>query len=139
MCDSSRLRRFGRNSRFCYVNAVRFCVGEIGGRDSLRFSRLEKMYTCNFCDEFFCAANDWKSCGYSACVMTMPLTLRLLQKIFPDYPGLMFGLAAGCLVPGYFLKEYFAVSPYVMTVIQFLSLFAAGLIYVHNCDFYGID
>lgn len=71
--------------------------------------------------------------------MTMPLTLRLLQKIFPDYPGLMFGLAAGCLVPGYFLKEYFAVSPYVMTVIQFLSLFAAGLIYVRNCNFYGID
>ncbi|MBQ7578848.1 MAG: hypothetical protein IJT21_11355 [Synergistaceae bacterium] len=61
--------------------------------------------------------------------MTMPLTLRLLHKYFPSYPGLTFGLAAGCLVPGYFLSEYFAVSPYIMAVIQFLSLFIAGLIY----------
>ena len=71
--------------------------------------------------------------------MTMPLTLRLLQKYFPDYPGLTFGLAAGCLVPGYFLNKYFTVSPYIMAVFQFLSLFIAGLIYVRNSNFDGVN
>ena len=66
--------------------------------------------------------------------MTMPLTLRLLQKFFPSYTGLIFGLAAGCLVPGYFLKEYFYVSPYIMVVLQFLSLFTAGLIYCKESE-----
>ena len=57
--------------------------------------------------------------------MTMPLTLRLVHWCNPKYPGLMFGLAAGCLLPGFFL-ENFSVVPQAMIVIQFLSLFAAG-------------
>ena len=60
--------------------------------------------------------------------MTMPLTLRLLHFYFPDYPGLTFGIAAGCLLPGTFFGEYMSISPYVMAVIQFVSLFMAGMI-----------
>ena len=56
--------------------------------------------------------------------MTMPLTLRLVHWCNPAYPGMMFGLAAGCLLPGLFLQN-FNVAPQVMIVAQFLSLFAA--------------
>ena len=62
--------------------------------------------------------------------MTMPLTLRMLHWYFPEYPGLTFGLAAGCLLPGAFFGKYFGVAPVVMSVMQFLSLFAAGYIFV---------
>lgn len=39
--------------------------------------------------------------------MTMPLTLRLVHFCNPNYPGLMFGLAAGCLLPGAFFYDNF--------------------------------
>ena len=61
--------------------------------------------------------------------MTMPLTLRLLHWYFPEYPGLTFGLAAGCLLPGFFFNKYFKVMPDIMIVIQFLSLFAAWFLF----------
>lgn len=60
--------------------------------------------------------------------MTMPLTLRLVHWCNPNYPGMMFGLAAGCLLPGFFLQE-FGVVPQAMIVIQFLSLFVAGSLF----------
>lgn len=56
--------------------------------------------------------------------MTMPLTLRLVHWCNPTYPAMMFGLAAGCLLPGFFLQS-FNVIPQAMIVIQFLSLFGA--------------
>ncbi len=60
--------------------------------------------------------------------MTMPLTLRLLHRCNPSRPGLMFGLAAGCLLPGAFFHSLFTPAPQVMLVVQFLSLFAAGVL-----------
>ena len=62
--------------------------------------------------------------------MTMPLTLRLLHMYFPAYPGLTFGLAAGCLLPGAFLKHSLSISPDIMAVVQFVSLFIAGYIFM---------
>ena len=61
--------------------------------------------------------------------MTMPLTLRLLHKYFPDYPGLTFGLAAGCLLPGAFFAGLIDIPPDAMAVVQFMSLFIAGIIW----------
>lgn len=60
--------------------------------------------------------------------MTMPLTLRMAHWCNPNYPGMMFGLAAGCLLPGVFL-ENFSVIPQAMIVIQFLSLFVVGSLF----------
>lgn len=60
--------------------------------------------------------------------MTMPLTLRLVHWCNPNYPGMMFGLAAGCLLPGFFF-ESFNVVPHAMIVIQFLALFAAWTLF----------
>ena len=57
--------------------------------------------------------------------MTMPLTLRLVHWCNPRYPGMMFGLAAGCLLPGVFYKG-FSIPPQGMAVLQFLCLAAAG-------------
>lgn len=57
--------------------------------------------------------------------MTMPLTLRLVHWCNPCYPGMMFGLAAGCLLPGVFFHS-FAMPPQGMAVLQFLCLAAAG-------------
>ena len=57
--------------------------------------------------------------------MTMPLTLRLVHWCNPRYPGMMFGLAAGCLLPGVFYKG-FSIPPQAMAVLQFLCLAAAG-------------
>ncbi len=57
--------------------------------------------------------------------MTMPLTLRLVHWCTPRYPGMMFGLAAGCLLPGVFYKG-FSIPPQGMAVLQFLCLAAAG-------------
>lgn len=57
--------------------------------------------------------------------MTMPLTLRLAHWCNPRYPGLMFGLAAGCLLPGVFYRG-FSLAPHAMVVLQFLCLVAAG-------------
>ena len=60
--------------------------------------------------------------------MTMPLTLRLAHWCFPALPGLMFGLAAGCLLPGYFFKDSFAMPPQAMAVLVFLGLSLAGFL-----------
>ena len=61
--------------------------------------------------------------------MTMPLTLRLVHFCNPKYPGMMFGLAAGCLLPGAFFHNDFDVIPQAMVVIQFLTLFIAGWLF----------
>ena len=61
--------------------------------------------------------------------MTMPLTLRLVHFCNPNYPGMMFGLAAGCLLPGAFFDNDFNVIPQAMVVIQFLTLFIAGYLF----------
>ena len=58
--------------------------------------------------------------------MTMPLTLRLLHRSRPGRPGLMFGLAAGCLLPGYFFREHLTALPALLLVLQFLALVLAG-------------
>ena len=64
--------------------------------------------------------------------MTMPITLRLAHWCFPAYPGLIFGLAAGCLLPGAFLVGLnLTVPPHVLVVTVFLLLFAAGCLYQH--------
>ena len=57
--------------------------------------------------------------------MTMPLTLRLAHRCAPRLPGLMFGLAAGCLLPGVWLYG-FALPSQAMVTLQFLALAAAG-------------
>ena len=57
--------------------------------------------------------------------MTMPLTLRLVHWCSPSHPGLMFGLAAGCLLPGVFFYDSLRIPPQAMIVIQFLCLFAS--------------
>ena len=57
--------------------------------------------------------------------MTMPLTLRLVHRCSPSHPGMMFGLAAGCLLPGAFFRGSLQIPPQAMIVIQFLCLFAA--------------
>ena len=57
--------------------------------------------------------------------MTMPLTLRLVHWCRPRYPGMMFGLAAGCLLPGVYYKGLY-IPPQAMAVLQFLCLAAAG-------------
>ena len=62
--------------------------------------------------------------------MTMPLTLRLLHMYFPAYPGLTFGLAAGCLLPGAFFKHSMTIAPDIMAVVQFVSLFIAWYIFM---------
>ena len=62
--------------------------------------------------------------------MTMPLTLRLVHWCCPAYPGLMFGLAAGCLLPGAFFSDLvLSVPPHAMAVAVFLILFAAGCLF----------
>ena len=61
--------------------------------------------------------------------MTMPLTLRIVHFCNPSKPGLMFGLAAGCLLPGAFFRDDFSVIPQAMVVIQFLTLFIAGYLF----------
>lgn len=61
--------------------------------------------------------------------MTMPLTLRLLHWCAPAWPGLIFGLAAGCLLPGFFFREMFSLPPQAMVVIQFLALFFVGYVF----------
>ena len=59
--------------------------------------------------------------------MTMPLSLRLAHLCFPAYPGLIFGLSAGCLLPGLFLGGLvLALQPQVLIVCVFLVLYAAG-------------
>lgn len=58
--------------------------------------------------------------------MTMPLTLRLLHRCAPAKPGMMFGLAAGCLLPGAFYPGAVFVPASAMVVLQFLCLWFAG-------------
>lgn len=57
--------------------------------------------------------------------MTMPLTLRLLHWGRVTSPGAMFGLAAGCLLPGAFFSTFFYLPPAAMLTIQFLGLLLA--------------
>lgn len=59
------------------------------------------------------------------CNMTMPLTLRIIHYYLPDYAGGAFGLAAFCLLPGWFFKDYSIPLP-VIVVVQFILLFAGG-------------
>ena len=61
-----------------------------------------------------------------ACNMTMPLTLRLAHWCCIDSPGLMFGLAASCLVPGTLFKDVLSFPPQLILTLQFLALFVAG-------------
>lgn len=63
-----------------------------------------------------------------SCNMTMPLTLRLVHWCRIGAPGLMFGLAATCLVPGTIFKGLVAFPPQLILVLQFLILFVAGYI-----------
>ena len=58
--------------------------------------------------------------------LTMPLTLRLLHRCAPARPGLTFGLAAGCLLPGAFCPGAVFVPAAAMIVLQFLCLYFAG-------------
>ena len=58
--------------------------------------------------------------------LTMPLTLRLLHRCSPARPGLMFGLAAGCLLPGAFYPGAVFVPAAAMVALQFLCLWLAG-------------
>ncbi|MBQ9376858.1 MAG: hypothetical protein IJU05_03535 [Schwartzia sp.] len=60
--------------------------------------------------------------------MTMALTLRLAHWCAPTMPGLMFGLAAGCLLPGVFFAGALTIPPAAMAAVQFLALFFAGLL-----------
>ena len=60
--------------------------------------------------------------------MTMPLTLRLAHRCNPAYPGLMFGLAAGCLLPGAFYPGAVFIPASAMVVLQFLCLCLVGYI-----------
>lgn len=59
------------------------------------------------------------------CNMTMPLTLRVMHYYLPDYAGFAFGLAAFCLLPAWWFKEYFMPLP-LMVMLQFILLFAGG-------------
>ena len=65
--------------------------------------------------------------------MTMPLTLRLVHWCNPRYPGMMFGLAACCLLPGVYFKG-FSILPQAMAVLQFLCLAAAGRLLLKKKD-----
>ena len=58
--------------------------------------------------------------------MTMPLTLRLLHWCNINKPGLMFGLAAGCLLPGFFFMDFMQPDLRFLAVGQFLILVLAG-------------
>ncbi|MFA7673213.1 MAG: hypothetical protein WCY62_05105 [Clostridia bacterium] len=48
---------------------------------------------------------------------SMPLTLYLLYRIMPEYPGFSFGLAASFLFPGMLIGKSLEISPVVMIVI----------------------
>ncbi|MCR4665765.1 MAG: hypothetical protein K5657_00525 [Desulfovibrio sp.] len=62
--------------------------------------------------------------------ISMPLTLRLAHLCAPAYPGLVFGLAAGALLPGFFFGVLTsAIPPHVMAVALFLLLVAANALY----------
>lgn len=62
------------------------------------------------------------------CNMTMPLTLRLAHWCRLGSPGLMFGLAASCLVPGSIFKGVLNFPPQLILVLQFLILSLAGYV-----------
>ncbi len=64
--------------------------------------------------------------------MTMPLTLRLAHWCFPAHPGTVFGLAAGCLLPGAFFRQGFFFPIPGMAAAQFMLLFLAGLLYARH-------
>lgn len=60
--------------------------------------------------------------------MTMPLTLRLAHWCRIGAPGLVFGLAASCLVPGTVFKGMLSFPPQLILVLQFLILVIAGFV-----------
>lgn len=63
------------------------------------------------------------------CNMTMPLTLRLLCQCEPNYFGTMFGLTAGCLVPGFYWMGAIDINPIMIVAIQFIVLYLAKQLY----------
>lgn len=63
-----------------------------------------------------------------ACNMTMPLTLRLVHWCRVEHPGLMFGLAASCLVPGVVWKDAIVLPPQLILVVQFIFLALVGFV-----------
>ena len=64
--------------------------------------------------------------------MTMPLTLRLAHWCFPAHPGMVFGMAAGCLLPGAFFRQGSFFPMPGMVAAQFMLLFLAGLLYARH-------
>lgn len=61
---------------------------------------------------------------------SMPLTLYLLYRIMPEYPGFSFGLAASFLFPGMLIGKSLEISPVVMIVI--FAVNAVMLLYAAN-------
>ena len=61
------------------------------------------------------------------CNMAMPLTLKMMHNYLPNQAGLAFGLAAGCLIPGWYFKEYMLSLP-LLVMLQFVLLFLGGYI-----------
>ena len=58
--------------------------------------------------------------------MTMPLTLRLAYLCYPGHAGLLFGVAASCLLPGAFFASTVTLPPQTMLGIAYLTLFGAA-------------
>ncbi|MBQ7516450.1 MAG: hypothetical protein IJS96_09230 [Schwartzia sp.] len=58
--------------------------------------------------------------------MAMPLTLCLAYRCLPRFPGLAFGLAAGCLLPGVFFGRTLFIPSAALVTLQFLGLSLAG-------------
>lgn len=63
-----------------------------------------------------------------SCNMTMPLTLRLLHWCKRERPGMMFGLAAACLVPGTVFKGLTEIPPQLILALQFVILAGCGYV-----------
>ncbi|MCR5347276.1 MAG: hypothetical protein K6E38_05805 [Fretibacterium sp.] len=104
------------------------CCDAIGWRRTTAFIFILSFAALEMMSLSLSAAWTWLPAALLAFAsnMTMPLTLRLLHGCCLACPGLMFGLAAGCLLPGTFWRESFSILPQGMIVIQFLSLFLAG-------------
>ena len=126
------VRGFGgsnNDSDYLMLFPCTFALGKILGgvaADSLGYRRtIVLIFALSF------LALQWEGLGPTILLvlsfnMTMPLTLRLLHFCNPGMPGLMFGLAAGCLLPGFFFVGTFSPDLRVMAVAQFLILFVAG-------------
>lgn len=62
------------------------------------------------------------------CNMAMPLTLKMMHNYLPRQAGFAFGMAAGCLIPGWYFKEYMLSLP-LLVMLQFVLLFLGGYIW----------